>query len=185
MAHANAIRPAGARRAARGFTLIEAAIVLAVAMVIAFAVAPTFQEMIDTRRLVGAADQLASDLQHVRSAAVARNQTLRVSFHTSAAFSCYVVHTGGIDDCTCAATGAAVCNADVRALKTIALPAGRIGIAANVASIAFDPVHGTSTPTGTLRVTDARGRAIHHVVNIMGRVRSCTPLGAVAGYRAC
>ena len=45
-------------------------------------------------------------------------------------------------------------------------------------------MHGTSTPTGTLRLVDSRGRAVHHVVNVMGRVRSCTPAG-VPGWRAC
>ena len=66
------------------------------------------------------------------------------------------------------------------------LPAGeRVRVTANVGSIAFDPLHGTSTPTGTLRLVDARGRAVHHIVNVMGRVRSCTPGGAVNGYRPC
>jgi type IV fimbrial biogenesis protein FimT len=54
-----------------------------------------------------------------------------------------------------------------------------------VASMRFDPLHGTSTPTGTLRVVGANERAIHHVVNIMGRVRSCSPQAAVRGYAAC
>jgi type IV fimbrial biogenesis protein FimT len=61
-------------------------------------------------------------------------------------------------------------------------------VQANVASILFDPLHGTSTPTGTLRVVADSGRAVHHVVNIMGRVRTCSPAGAapvVAGYRVC
>ena len=40
-------------------------------------------------------------------------------------------------------------------------------------------------PTGTLRVLGSQGRAVHHVINVMGRVRSCTPLGAMPGYRAC
>jgi len=26
---------------------------------------------------------------------------------------------------------------------------------------------------------------VRHVINVMGRVRSCTPLGAVAGYATC
>ena len=34
------------------------------------------------------------------------------------------------------------------------------------------------------RLTGARG-AVHHVVNIVGRVRSCSPGGAVAGYSTC
>ena len=61
-------------------------------------------------------------------------------------------------------------------IKTVVLAAAdRVSVGANVASIAFDPLHGTSTPTGTLRLVDAGGRAVHHVVNVMGRVRSCTP----------
>jgi len=32
---------------------------------------------------------------------------------------------------------------------------------------------------------DSQGKAIHHVVNIMGRVRSCSPQGDIPGYRAC
>ncbi len=49
----------------------------------------------------------------------------------------------------------------------------------------FDPVRGTTTPTATVRVVAADGRAIHQIVNIMGRVRACSPGGAVSGYRAC
>ena len=52
-------------------------------------------------------------------------------------------------------------------------------------SVLFDPLHGTASPTATVRVTGLSGRAIHHVVNVMGRVRSCSPLGAVPGYRVC
>jgi type IV fimbrial biogenesis protein FimT len=46
-------------------------------------------------------------------------------------------------------------------------------------------VHGTSTPTGTVRVIGANGRELRHVVNVMGRVRTCSPQGNVAAYRAC
>jgi len=73
-----------------------------------------------------------------------------------------------------------------RQIKTVRLPADeRVGLQANMGSIVFDPLHGTGTPTGTLRLTGRDGRAIHHVVNVMGRVRSCSPAGAVPGYRAC
>ena len=61
----------------------------------------------------------------------------------------------------------------------------RVTLVANAASVLFDPLHGTATPTGTLRVTGASGRAIHHIINVMGRVRSCSPQAAVPGYRAC
>jgi type IV fimbrial biogenesis protein FimT len=49
----------------------------------------------------------------------------------------------------------------------------------------FDPLHGTSSPTATLRVLGMNGRAVHHVINLMGRVRSCSPSTTVPGYPAC
>jgi type IV fimbrial biogenesis protein FimT len=52
-------------------------------------------------------------------------------------------------------------------------------------SITFDAVRGTVTPTATLRVEARDGRAIHQVVNLLGRVRSCSPLGRVGGERVC
>ena len=75
--------------------------------------------------------------------------------------------------------------AGARTVKGVVLANNeRVSVAGNVASIVFDPLHGTSTPTGTLRLVDDAGRAVHHVVNVMGRVRSCTPAG-VPGWRAC
>ncbi len=61
----------------------------------------------------------------------------------------------------------------------------RLAVAANVGSMVFDPLHGTVSPTGTLRLVDADGRVVHHIVNIVGRVRSCAAGIAVAGYGAC
>jgi type IV fimbrial biogenesis protein FimT len=90
--------------------------------------------------------------------------------------TCWVVHTGAAAQCRCDDAPPAVCTGGAREIKTVILGAvDRVSVQANVASIAFDPMHGTSTPTGTLRLIDRRGRAVHHVVNVMGRVRSCTP----------
>ncbi|MES2098225.1 MAG: GspH/FimT family pseudopilin [Pseudomonadota bacterium] len=170
----------------RGVTLIEAGIVLAVIAIAAGAAAPGMQDLIDARRLDGAATQLATDIQFIRTEAVARNEALRLSFHATSAGSCYVVHTGNADQCSCSAAGPAQCSGAAREVKTVTIAAAeRVTLQANAASVLFDPLHGTSTPTGTLRLTGAGGRAIHHVINVMGRVRSCSPQAAVPGYRAC
>jgi type IV fimbrial biogenesis protein FimT len=63
--------------------------------------------------------------------------------------------------------------------------AGRVALSSSSASMLFDAERGTVTPTGTLRLRLADGRAVHHVVNIMGRVRTCSPAGRVAGHPAC
>jgi type IV fimbrial biogenesis protein FimT len=184
----NATRGAAqqAPRRQRGVTLIEACIVVAVTVILATTAAPRLQDLIDTRRLDGAATQLTTDIQFVRSEAVARNQPLRLSLHASPAGSCYVIHSGAANECSCFAAGPAQCSGDAREIKTVTIAsADRLSLQANMASVLFDPLHGTSTPTGTLRLIDARGRAVHHVINVMGRVRSCSPLAAMPGYRAC
>jgi type IV fimbrial biogenesis protein FimT len=170
----------------RGVTLIEAAIVLTVTAVIAGAAAPSLTAVIDARRLDAAATQLATDIRFTRTEAVARNEALRLSVRPVAGGSCYIVHTGAADACSCPTTGTASCSGDAQALRTVVLPtAERVALQANVTSMLFDPVHGTSTPTGTLRLIGPRDRAIHQIVNVMGRVRSCSPAAAVPGYRAC
>ena len=173
-------------RRQRGITLVEACAVISIGSILAAAAAPNLQGLIDSRRLDGAATLLATDIQFARSEAVARNLPVHLSFYANADGSCYVVHTGNADQCACDASGPATCSGGAHHVKTVALTAAdRVSLQTNVASVLFDPLHGTSTPTGTLRVIGQQGRAVHHVINVMGRVRSCSPQGAMPGYRAC
>jgi type IV fimbrial biogenesis protein FimT len=167
-----------------GLTLVETAVAASIIAIAAAAAAPGMQGLLDTRRLDGFATQLAADLQLARNEAIARNQPVRLSLHATA--GCYVVHTGNALQCTCGAVGPAACSGDAAQIRTVSWSAAdRVALQSNAASILFDPQHGTASPTATLRVTGADGRAIHHVVNVMGRVRSCTAVGTVPGYRTC
>ena len=168
-----------------GLSMIELAVVMAIVAVVAATAVPSFTALIDARRLDAAALRLAADVQFVRGEAVARNGTLRLSIRAGSDATCWIVHTGAPADCSCAAAAAA-CSGEALAIKSVVLPnSERVAVSGNVGSIAFDPLHGTSTPTGTLRLTGARGRAVHHIVNVLGRVRSCTPDGGVPGYPTC
>ena len=169
-----------------GLTLLELAIVVAVTAIVAAAAAPSFAALVDARRLDGAATRLAADIQLARSEAIARNQPLRLSLFTGRNVSCWIVHSGAPADCRCSDDAGAVCGDSARVIKSGVLASNeRVSVAGNVASIVFDPLHGTSTPTGTLRVVGARGSAVHHIVNVVGRVRSCSSGGAVPGYSPC
>jgi type IV fimbrial biogenesis protein FimT len=107
---------------------------------------------------------------------------VRVSFYQG----CYVVHTGSRDDCQCDGQGQAVCTGDAVALKTVnAVSARSVQVVSNVSSMRFDPSHGTTSPTGTICTVPASGRAVHNVVNIMGRVRTCQPAAANAPCAPC
>ena len=169
----------------RGLTLIEVAVTLSVVAIAASTAAPGFQDLIARKRLEGTATQLATDLQTVRTEAVARNAALRVSFHADPGGSCYLIHTGAKALCSCSAAAPATCAGEAVLVKAVYLPAEhRVSLGASAGSILFDPVHGTSTPSATARITGVQG-AIHHVVNVMGRVRSCSPEGRIGGYRVC
>lgn len=178
--------PITGTRAPRGLTLLELAVVVAIVAIVAAAAVPSLAALIDARRLDGAATRLAADIQFARSEAISRNRSLRLSILAGTGASCWIVHTGAPTDCRCSAEDGPVCGGGGRAIKGVVLAAAdRVGVTANVGSIVFDPLHGTSTPTGTLRLTGARGGAVHHIVNVVGRVRSCAPDGAVPGYSPC
>ena len=173
-----------ARRPAHGVSLVETAVVVAIGAILLSAAVPGFQLVLARRHFDGVAAQLAGDLQFARTEAVARNQPVRIDFHADAAGSCWVVHTRRQALCSCEA-GRAACAGDAVLIRSVAVPAARrVAVGANVGSILYDPVHGTSTPAGTLRVVGAAGE-VDHVVNVLGRVRSCSPQGAAAGWRAC
>lgn len=174
------------RRCGRGLTLVEAAVCVAVVAVLAGLALPNFEQARERRHLEGVAAQLETDIQWSRSLAVARNQVVRMSFSAPAGATCYVVHTGAAGDCLCADDGSASCRTGVESMRVVRLGTETpVALQSNSGSMAFDPVKGTVTPTATVRVRGRSGAAIHQVVNVMGRVRSCSPDGVVAGYRPC
>ena len=174
------------KREERGITLVETAVVVAVTAIVASSAVPSFRSLIEKQRLDGVAAQLATDIQFARAEAVLRNAGVRLTLQTRAWGSCYVIHTGNANQCSCSETGAAQCSDGAQQIKTVQLPASeQVAVQGNVGSILFDSLHGTSTPTGTLKLVAASGGAVHHVVNVMGRVRTCSPAPAVSGYSVC
>jgi type IV fimbrial biogenesis protein FimT len=182
----NTHRSPGLRRAQAGVTLIETTTVSAVIAVLAGAAAPAFDHSLQRRHLEGAATQLETDIHHARMLAVARNAPLRISFESGAGGSCYVIHTGSANQCSCSADGGATCQGEAHAERSVRFaPGGPVSLKSNSRSVLFDPSRGTSSPTATVQLQARSGAAIHQVLNIMGRVRSCSPAPELSGYRRC
>ena len=175
-----------APRRQAGLTLIESLICLAVAAVGAGAALPSFHQALERRHLEGASAQLATDIRLARSAAVAQRTSVRLSVQRDGGQSCYVIHTGSTGDCRCTGTGEAVCSGAAQTLRVVGFADKHpVHISASASNLQFDPDRGTVTPTSTLRLQARGGAAIHQVVNIMGRARSCSPGAAVPGHEAC
>lgn len=175
------------RQAQRGLTMIETSVTLAISTILATSSIPGFGELLERRQIEGVAAELASDLQFVRSEAVARNEGVRISFSTlPGGASCYVIHTGAASACACAAGGPPVCTGAAEPIKAVPAPArGKVLVQAKVASMLYDPVRGTTSPTNSIGIAAADGPGLRHVVNILGRVRTCSPGGAMRGYKPC
>ncbi|WP_157548994.1 GspH/FimT family protein [Piscinibacter sakaiensis] len=181
------VRGAGAARRAAGLSLAELCMVLAVLAAVLAVAVPGLEGLIERRRLHGGAALLAADLHWVRSEARARGEALRFSVLAGPDGQCTLVHTGTREACRCPEAGRLPgCDGGAVALVARHWPArDRIRVEANVGSMLYDPVQGTTSPAGRLQVLDSRGQGITHVVNLSGRLRSCSPQAAVPGYRSC
>lgn len=169
-----------------GVSLVEALVTLAVLALLAATAAPQWNRWIEHRRAAGVSSELVTDLQYARTTAVLLNTNLRLSFQQTPGGSCYLVHTGSAGGCTCGSGGQASCSGSNEALKTVFRPASEgLDITSNATSMSFNAERGTVTPTGTIRVSAPSGFTIRHVVNLMGRVRTCTEGSAQLGYPAC
>jgi type IV fimbrial biogenesis protein FimT len=177
------------RRSTRqaGVSVIESLVAIATATATLGTAIPNFEKARVQRHLEGVAAQLETDIHFARSQAVALHHSVRLSVVTDAHGSGWVIHTGKAGACSMAASGTATCGAANSVARSVRLPSGStVQLQSNVGSIVFQGDKGTSTPTGTLKLQARDNRAVHLVVNIMGRVRSCTPnQGTVSGYTKC
>lgn len=158
--------------------MVELMIVVAVAAVLAALAAPSFRTFLAKQRVEGVASQLATDLQYARSEAVARNVNVRVTFIGS---DCYVIHQDTLVVTTCTSA------VDPALLKTVQLPSGSTASFSTVpAFVAFEPVRGTATASGSITVSSSIGtRQLQIDLSALGRVRLCSPSGSIAGYAVC
>lgn len=171
----------------RGLSMVELLCSLTITVILLGGALPMFNELRTGMALHATAALLETDLQYARSAAITGGTSVRLSvLGTAGGGSCYVLYTGAANACSCEGRGQTRCEAGARLLR-LEEQAGNAGISLVPLqrSIVFDAHKGTVTPTATVQVVATDGRAIHQVVNIMGRVRACALAGSVRGLPAC
>ncbi|MDF1587694.1 MAG: GspH/FimT family pseudopilin [Gammaproteobacteria bacterium] len=137
----------------KGFTLMELMIVIAIIAILAALALPSFQSIIEKRRLAGAAENLFADLQYARSEAIKRNSTIELDVTTGANWS-YQVDDG---------SGGVLKTASASEYIGIEMVTGN--------DIEFDPRQGMpdATQTYTFRIGPA-GTIKTVAVNAIGRI---------------
>jgi prepilin-type N-terminal cleavage/methylation domain-containing protein len=169
----------------RGFTLIEAMLVIAVVAILLTAGLPSFSALIDRHRLRGAAAELHAALLLARAEALRRGTAVSVAFggETDGGW-CHALSDQGPCDClapaACTLGGEPVRASHGDGFRGVQLSAGF----ATPSSATFHPARGTASP-GTVRLgLDGNDEEIRIVVSSLGRIRLCAT-GAAADYPPC
>ncbi len=146
---------------ARGFTLIELMVGLAVAAILVSIAVPSFTNVFTRMRVEGVANELATDLQYARSESI----RLRTS----------VALTPDNDGLGYQLLDGATPLKAVRFATGVSISTGT--------SVTMSPLRGTANAVSLdIAATDV---ALRVITNAMGRVLMCTPDQSLKGYAAC
>lgn len=165
-------------RRPRGFTLLEASIVLAVLGVLAAAALPDLGRQLERKRLRAAAQALVGDVAEARFEAARSGRALFVEARSGAAWCWAVASAAG---CDCApAVAAPACR--VHAVQAATFRGVRLveGLAVTLAPGGAM----AGTPQAAVLET-ARGEQLQVQVSALGRARVCARAGAWPGVPAC
>ncbi|MGR8935252.1 MAG: GspH/FimT family pseudopilin [Gammaproteobacteria bacterium] len=160
----------------QGVTLIELLVVVAVLSLLAVLAGPSFSDLLERKRLQGAAETLYADLQFAKAEAIRRNERVYVSFKTTAP-QCYGLSAAAACDCH-----AASCTIDGVSKVVDMADFGETAIASAAFSTGsytyFDPRRGTAAGFGgTVKFESPSGKRVHVRVSTL-RIKICSPSGS-------
>lgn len=200
--------PRRLRRAARGFSIIELVITIAVMGILLAAAMPGIGDWLRSVRVRNAAEGIVNGLQQARAEAVRRNRPVSFSLVTSDAAS----PTELSNSCALASNSASwvvSLNSPAGACGTAASPGGTLvakraaGDGASGVTVSALQANGTTAATQVtfngfgqvanadaiarvdLSATAGGGRNLRVLVGTGGSVRSCDPAASSGDPRAC
>jgi Tfp pilus assembly protein FimT len=151
--------------AARGITLVETMVVIAVLGLVGVMAGPSFTASFAKNHLRGAAGEAYADMQLARAEAVQSNGVVNVTFSSNG----YQVLRGA------------------QVVKAVTYGGGVAVSSGGTMTVSFDPVRATATvANGPHFLTHASASSTLRLsVNTLGRPEVCASSGTLSGYSAC
>jgi len=166
---------------ARGVTLLELLVALAVLAIVVAVGMPGLREFIVTQRLKAAAETVYADLTLARDESLHRNRTISIAFDFEEGGTRWCFAPSDHLPCDCQR---GECGIGAHGAYGITEAAFReISLRTNFyhQAVSFHPVRGTANP-GTVTLT-ARDQSIEVRVSNLGRIRLCAV--DLGGYPTC
>lgn len=152
-----------------GFTLMELMIVIAILGILTAIALPSFQSIIEKRRLVGATDNLFASLQYARSEAIKQNQPIRFQFNTAS--WCFGIDDTG-SDCDCTTPATCTVNNVQKIVSSSEYKNVNIAVADFAGTIIdFDSRQGFPSDSGQF-ILSINGQSKKVCLNVVGRVKA-------------
>jgi type IV fimbrial biogenesis protein FimT len=164
------------RRRARGLTLLELLVTLAIVAVMMTLALPSFGSMVARHRLKAAAEQLSADLGELRLMAAQRGQPLHLNLQPGPQW-CYALATASGCDC--------------RVPQSCQLKTVRATHHPGVTLLAGGDMRvdgrnvGPLQDSGQALLQGSEGGQLRVSLTPLGRPKVCAPGGAVPGYPGC
>ncbi|MBK6867740.1 MAG: GspH/FimT family pseudopilin [Burkholderiales bacterium] len=150
------------RKHQRGLTAIELMVVVVIAAILATIAVPSFNDLINRRRVEGLANELSADIQYAHSESISHNMDVSLTTTTGN----YKVTRNGTD------------------IKTV--PSLPTATSLTAGTITFTAFRGLSAAGAAFTVSNsAVANQLMVIVNTMGRTQICAPSNAWGGYAVC
>lgn len=163
-----------------GMTLIELLVTITILAIFAAIAIPSFIDMIDRSRVVGASDSALADFRYAQAEAMKSNKSVEITATEGSSWCFGIGYLG--DNCDCSNGSGCLLH------RTSSQSKGIASLTANAASdkFTFNPRR-NSANSGNFEFQSKNGKQIRVVVNSVMRIWVCSPAGSgkVTSYPDC
>ncbi len=152
------------RKQQLGVTAIELMVVVVIAAILLTIAVPSFNDLVNRRRVEGLANELSADLQFAHSESISHNADVSL---------------------TVTSDGYAIARGNTTIKSVSALPMST-SLTAGTGTVTFTAFRGLSAAAETFTISNSVvSNQLNVVVNTMGRTLICAPTSDWGGYARC